>query len=192
MQRAKKPRSKPVAPKAEGPQSPQCRFVPNPDVVQKLEKQYADYRPYYFQAVSALLQLTNGIEKMAETYFARDGFSRSRYLTLLALFHEPGNRLTPNEIAARLRFTRGNMTGLIDQLVKDGYVTKSSDPVDRRQVWIQMTAKGDAFLKKLFPDYFRRLSRMMSKVTREEIHEFIRISNKIHESIPRFWEDDSK
>jgi len=168
---------------------PHCRFVPNPEVLKKLEKQYADFRPHYFHAVSALLQLSNGIEKMAETYFSKDGFSRSRYLTLLALFHETGNRLQPTEIAAKLRFTRGNMTGLIDQLLKDGYVTKSADPVDRRVVWIQLTAKGDTHLKRLFPDYFRRLARMLNGISREEFNEFIRVSNKIHSSIPRFWEE---
>jgi DNA-binding MarR family transcriptional regulator len=187
MQRGKKTRIKSADPVQV---KKTCRFIPNPEVVRKMEKQYADYRPHYFQALSSLLSLTNGIEKMGETYFSREGFSRSRYLTLMVLYHAPDNRMTPNEIAGRLEFTRGNMTGLIDQLLKDGYVTKTSDPVDRRQVWIELTAKGHTYLKKIFPDYFRRLARMMESVTREEIAEFIRISNKISESIPRFWDED--
>lgn len=166
-----------------------CRFVPNPEVVRKLESEYADFRPQYFQALSALLNLTSGIEKMIDTYFVKEDFSRSRYLTLMMLFHEPSHRLTPNEIAGKLEFTRGNMTGLIDQLLKDGYVTKTSDPVDRRQVWIGLTPKGESFLRRIFPDYFRRLAKMMSAVSREEILEFIRISNRIHDNIPLFWED---
>jgi DNA-binding MarR family transcriptional regulator len=38
--------------------------------------------------------------------------------------------------------TGGNVTGIADQLEKDGLLVRSNDPEDRRQIQIQLTAKG--------------------------------------------------
>jgi DNA-binding MarR family transcriptional regulator len=167
-----------------------CRFFPNPERLKQLEQEYPDFKSYYFQALQALMQLTNGIEKMGEQYHARNHFSRARYLTLMVLYQEDSKKLIPNEIANRMGVTRGNMTGVIDQLIKDGYVKKYQDQEDRRQVWIEITDKGEGYLRKVFPDYFKRLSRVLNEVSREELQDFNRISRKLFDGINRFWDGD--
>ena len=153
-----------------------------------LEREYPDFKPHYIEAIQALFQLSIDLEKAIDQFHLKNGFSRARYLFLLVLLHEEGNRLPPNEIANRLNVTRGNMTGLIDCLMKDGYVKKYEDEIDRRKVWIEMTPKAHQYLKKLFPGYFKRLSKFMSAITREELDSLIRISRKLNAGIGAFTE----
>ena len=174
----------------ESPERLGCQFLPDREKLKALEKEYPDFRCYYFEAFQSLFQLANEIQKMMELYHAKNGFSRARYLTLIALFHE-GGKLTPNEIANRMNVTRGNMTGLIDYLLKDGLVKKYQDEKDRRQVWIEMTPKGEAHLRKIFPDYFKRLSRIMTEVSKQEVNDFIRVARKLHDVLPKFWESEN-
>ena len=159
------------------------RFIPNKEKLAQLEREYPDFKPYYIEMIQALFQFSIDLEKSIEHFHSKNGFSRSRYLILMVLLHEEGNRLAPNEIAQKLNVTRGNMTGIVDCLIKDGYVKKYQDEKDRRQVWIEMTAAGDDYLKKVFPDYFKRLGKMMSVITRAEGEELIRISRKLHGAV---------
>jgi MarR family 2-MHQ and catechol resistance regulon transcriptional repressor len=163
------------------------RFIPRKDAMDKLQKSYPDFRPYYVEAVQALFQLSGDLEKAMESHFSsRCNFSRGRFLFLLVLLHAENNRLSPHDIAKTMNVTRGNMTGLIEGLIQKGYVTKSHDPVDRRVVWIEITEEGKAFLKEIFPDYFKRMSEFMSVLTKSEIDTFIGIARKLHAGLGAF------
>jgi DNA-binding MarR family transcriptional regulator len=82
------------------------------------------------------------------------------------------------------------MTGLIDSLLKDGLVKKYQDTEDRRQVWVELTPKAEAFLKEIMPSHFKRIAKFMSAITREEGEQLIRISRKLHGALGAFTEDD--
>lgn len=164
------------------------RFIPKKEELERLEREYSDFKPLYIEAIQALFQLSVDLEKAIEQFHLRNGFSRARYLFLLVLMHEEGHRLSPHEIAHRLNVTRGNMTGLIDCLEKDGLVKRIEDKADRRKVWIEMTPKAERFLKKMFPDYFKRLAKFMSVITKDEVDALIRISRKLNGAIGAFSE----
>ena len=162
------------------------RFIPNQKRLEILEKEYTDFKPYYFEVLQALFALSNDLEKALDNLHSRKGFSRARYLTLMVLLHEESGRLTPNEIAGRLNVTRGNMTGLIDCLIKDGLVKKYQDTEDRRQVWIEMTPKAEPFLRKIMPEHFKRISQFMKAITREEGEQLVKIARKLHGALDAF------
>jgi DNA-binding MarR family transcriptional regulator len=60
----------------------------------------------------------------------------------------PG-RATSGDLARRLWITPATMTGIIDNLERDGYVQRTRDDADRRQVWISITAAGMAQMRQL-------------------------------------------
>ena len=75
---------------------------------------------------------------------------RTRFGTTLARFdylaqlqrHPDGLRM--NVLSRYLMVTGGNVTGLTDQLVKDGLVERSDDPEDRRSYRVALTPQGRA------------------------------------------------
>jgi len=64
-----------------------------------------------------------------------------RFDLLSQLYREPAG-LSMGTLSKRLMVTGGNVTGIADQLEKDGLLVRSNDPEDRRQIQIQLTAKG--------------------------------------------------
>jgi len=77
---------------------------------------------------------------------------RERFATTLPRFdlmaqlerHPDGLRM--GELSQRLMVTGGNVTGLVDQLVAEGLVTRAPTARDRRALVVKLTARGkDAF-----------------------------------------------
>ena len=73
------------------------------------------------------------------------------------------------------------MTGLIDTLERDGLVHREPDLTDRRMLSVNLTPKGDAFLKALLPVHFRRITELMSPLNEGERKTLMRLLNKIIE-----------
>jgi DNA-binding MarR family transcriptional regulator len=58
-------------------------------------------------------------------------------------------RATSGDLARRLWITPATMTGIIDNLERDGHVERTRDDADRRQVWISVTAAGMTRVRQL-------------------------------------------
>jgi DNA-binding MarR family transcriptional regulator len=56
--------------------------------------------------------------------------------------HPEGLKMT--ELSRRLMVTGGNITGITDQLEKEGLVTRDTDPNDRRSISVRLTPDGRA------------------------------------------------
>jgi len=162
------------------------RFIPKKDIMEEFEKNYPGFKPNHIDALQAIFILSSELEKALEQYFTKHKFSRARFLLLMVLIHADEKRMTPNEIAKHLNVTPGNMTGLIDCLLKSGFVTKVQDKEDRRQVWIEMTPKANKFLSGILPDYFKRMSQFMSVLKKEELETLISLSRKLVTGLSAF------
>jgi DNA-binding MarR family transcriptional regulator len=53
------------------------------------------------------------------------------------------------ELAERLQIQHHSTVELVDRMVKHGYVQRRRDQADRRQVLLQLTAKGEKILREL-------------------------------------------
>ena len=71
----------------------------------------------------------------------RFGTTLARFDYLAQLQRHPGG-LRMNVLSRYLMVTGGNVTGLTDQLVKDGLVERSDDPEDRRSYRVALTPAG--------------------------------------------------
>ena len=90
-----------------------------------------------------LLDAARAVEARVERALAAEGMSLAKLGALrhLALADEP---LTLTQLAERHCCGRSNVTALIDRLEADGYVERSVDPNDRRNVRAALTPAGRA------------------------------------------------
>jgi len=61
---------------------------------------------------------------------------------LMAQLERHPEGLKMNELSRRLMVTGGNVTGLTDQLEKEGFVVRDTDPNDRRSFAVRLTTHG--------------------------------------------------
>jgi DNA-binding MarR family transcriptional regulator len=71
----------------------------------------------------------------------RFGVSLARF-DYLAQLHRHPDGLRMNVLSRYLMVSGGNVTGLTDELVKDGWAQRDDDPEDRRSYRVSLTAPG--------------------------------------------------
>ncbi|MDA3937790.1 MAG: MarR family transcriptional regulator [Spirochaetia bacterium] len=90
----------------------------------------------------------------------------SQFGVLEALLHK-GN-LTSNELSSKILKTKGNLTMVIDNLVKKGFVERQPCSFDRRKVFISLTTEGKDLIEDVFPRHARGIYNCLKVLSPEE------------------------
>jgi len=73
---------------------------------------------------------------------SRFGITLPRF-DLMSQLERHAEGLKMNELSRRMMVTGGNITGIVDQLVKEGLVERLDEPSDRRAWRVRLTRAGD-------------------------------------------------
>lgn len=76
--------------------------------------------------------------------------------------------LNQSDLASKLLKSGGNITLIVDNLEKAGYVTRQRDQDDRRFVTVSLTNSGRTFITELFPKVAASITREMSALSSAE------------------------
>jgi DNA-binding MarR family transcriptional regulator len=89
-----------------------------------------------------LLTCTNLIEAAVRANLREFAQSTLPRFDLMAQLHRHPGGLKMGELSRRLMVTGGNVTGIADQLVKEGLVLRETHAEDRRAFLLKLTAAG--------------------------------------------------
>jgi MarR family transcriptional regulator, 2-MHQ and catechol-resistance regulon repressor len=102
-----------------------------------------------------LTRCTNSLfARMAERNTLGD-ITPSQFAVLEALYHL--GHLTQGEISAKVLKSGSNMTTVIDNLERDGYVRRERDEKDRRVIHVHLTEAGRGKLEAILPGHIAAL-----------------------------------
>jgi len=73
------------------------------------------------------------------------------------------------KLADALGVTPPNITGIIDRLVKQGFVSRTENAEDRRVMLLQMTEKGQELIKNLHENRFQNMHILMLSMDDDEL-----------------------
>jgi DNA-binding MarR family transcriptional regulator len=104
------------------------------------------------EALATIRFLAKKMHSSMERWADRHGLSEGRFQILMRLQHRPDGRSTMGDLATMLDVSPRTITGLVDNLERDGLVRRVDDPDDRRSVYAEVTAKGRERVKALFRD----------------------------------------
>jgi len=89
------------------------------------------------------------------------GITPQHHQALLAIKGFPERDcVTVGELAERLQLRHHSAVGLIDRLVAEELVARAPSAKDRRQVYVQLTRRGETILGKLSSAHLEQLKRM--------------------------------
>lgn len=98
--------------------------------------------------------------------------------------------LTMTELSNRLMVSNGNVTGVVDRLVRLGYVNRLPSPEDRRVHLIQLTRQGlDAF-RDMAHSHELWISEMLSGLGEEDLEQLVILLNRTHETLKSKDQED--
>jgi MarR family transcriptional regulator, 2-MHQ and catechol-resistance regulon repressor len=113
-----------------------------------------------------LMRATESINNRLNRHLADVDLTVSQFGTLEALYHL--GPLNQRAIGEKILKSGGNITMVVDNLEKCGYVVRKKDPNDRRAVLIHLTPEGKSFIKSFFPKHLERIKKEFSVLTEEE------------------------
>jgi len=105
------------------------------------------------------------------------GLTITQFGVLEALHHI--GPLCQGELAEKLLRSGGNLTLVVDNLEKAGYVARERDPADRRFVVVKLTDKGTRFISEIFPRVLKNVTREMSVLSSTELFDLCRLCKKV-------------
>jgi DNA-binding MarR family transcriptional regulator len=112
--------------------------------------------------------------------FARFGLNRTDWDVLASLrrIGAPYRR-SPTELYRALMRTSGGMTHLVDRLEREGLVERVADPDDRRGLFVGLTRKGRALVRRAGPSHLETERRLLAVLTPQEQADLARLLRKL-------------
>jgi DNA-binding MarR family transcriptional regulator len=115
----------------------------------------------------------------SETTARENGIEAQQHQLLLAVRGLPAAvNPTIREIASRLFIQHHSAVELIDRLEKSGAVARQAGTEDKREVWVRLTPRGRAILRKLALAHRAELERSGPELARA-LKSVLRVSRKV-------------
>lgn len=105
-----------------------------------------------FELVREVMATASAFERESQRLFRPFGLTAVQFNVLNVLAGQ-SRGLSQRELSDTLVVDRSNVTGLVDRLVKLGWVRRAADPADRRIHRIELTAAGRRIWQKVQPRF---------------------------------------
>ncbi|MEQ9090556.1 MAG: MarR family transcriptional regulator [Balneola sp.] len=124
-----------------------------------------------------LMRATESLNQRLCRHLSEANLTISQFGVLEALLHlGPQNQ---KELGQKLLKSGGNITLVIDNLEKSGFVSRKKDQKDRRALIVELTAQGKSFIEDFFPKHLDKISEEFSVLDDKEKEELARLCKKI-------------
>jgi DNA-binding MarR family transcriptional regulator len=119
-----------------------------------------------------------------ERWADKHGLSEGRLQILMRLRHERDG-VALGELAQMLSVSPRNITGLIDNLERDGLVARVPDPADRRSVLATLTEKGRDRIDSIWRDAAHRQVSLTEGFSEEELAQLRHLCLRLVQNMSR-------
>jgi MarR family 2-MHQ and catechol resistance regulon transcriptional repressor len=112
------------------------------------------------EIILSIFKLDNMLRRMGNRIAGVLGATQQQWAVLSILNEAGPNGLPLSELGRDLDVTKGNITGLIDRMERDGLAKRKDEPRDRRVIRALITPKGRKVLKDIQPvkdEWWQRL-----------------------------------
>ena len=132
------------------------------------------------RALDVYLKVSRAAESVANRInrnLATVNLTISQFGVLEALYHL--GSMHQVDLAGKILKSTGNMTLVIDNLVKRGLVERRRDENDRRYITVHLTPAGLALIENYFPSHVQAIVDELQVLTAEEQEQFASLCKKL-------------
>lgn len=79
------------------------------------------------------------------------GINENLWFAMMAIYVSPNSEILPSRLSDLMDLTRTSATRLSDEMVERGWVERHINQQDRRQIVLKLTAEGESFIQKVWP-----------------------------------------
>ena len=120
------------------------------------------------------------IKRQASDFY-KTKITMPQFFVLEFLYRSGESKMS--RIAKFINVSTAAITGIVERLVRDGYVIRVSDPKDRRIVMIRLTAKGTKAVKDITEKRKEVTIKMFGVISQEEREQYLKILSNVREHL---------
>src|SRR5579864_7038743 len=132
-----------------------------------------------------LLSCTVRIENKIRLRLRRQFNTTLPRFDLMAQLERSAGGLRMNELSQRLMVSGGNVTGITDQLEREGFVSRTACPGDRRAFTVKLTDTGSKRFREMAEQHELWIAELLGGLSRDEKEAMINELGKLKMHINR-------
>lgn len=160
------------------------RDLPKYESIRQQSERYPQIDPRAVEAFLVLWRTAADTLSAFECFLGKHGMSQGKFTVLMILNRNPEQGVNPSELADRAGVTRATMTGLLEGLEREKFISRQGDRADRRRAVVRLTPAARSTLDQILPDYYTRLHQLMGDLTEEDKARLTDLLMKISQHIP--------
>ncbi|OJH39196.1 MarR family winged helix-turn-helix transcriptional regulator [Cystobacter ferrugineus] len=121
------------------------------------------------RALDTFVKLTRAVETLGshlQRHLASLGMTPPQLAVLEALLHL--GPMSQGALGRKLLRSNPNMTAVLDNLERNGWLERERSPEDRRVVVVRLTPEGRGLIEKVFPAHAAHIAALLGALTTEE------------------------
>lgn len=134
------------------------------------------------KAMKTWMQLVRVFTKFSNeeiAYFGEHDLTFNQFKVLEVLYHR--GDLNIGSITKLCMSTPGNITVVVKNLKRDGWITSLQDPEDKRASILSITQKGSEKMGEVFPKHAKNLKITMDVLSDEELETLHQLLKKVYQ-----------
>jgi MarR family transcriptional regulator, 2-MHQ and catechol-resistance regulon repressor len=140
-------------------------------------KSYGEHQDKVLRTVFQLHRTQNKLASSEAKYFLEHGLTYNQFKVLEVLYHR--GDLSTGEITSLTLSTPGNITVVVKNLKRDGWITSIKNDKDKRSTYLSLTQKGRDIIEGIFPDHIKNLENHMGVLDDDELGTLCKLLRKV-------------
>ena len=107
------------------------------------------------------------------------GINENLWFAVMAVYVSPDSEILPSRLSDLMDLTRTSATRLSYDMVERGWVERHINQQDRRQIVLKLTAEGEAFIQKVWPQIANRDQNVWEAFAEEDYAQLHHLLSKL-------------
>jgi len=143
-------------------------------------KSYGQRTDKSMKTIVRIERIRNKFYNKLVNYLSKFNLTINQFKVLEVLYHR--GDLNIGSITKLTMGTPGNITVVVKNLKRDGWITSISDPEDKRRSILSITSKGIEVIEKVFPNHAQDLKKSLEVLSDRELDTLYELLNKVYKA----------
>ncbi|THF85723.1 MarR family transcriptional regulator [Deinococcus sp. KSM4-11] len=135
-----------------------------------------------------LWRAAHSVEVAANRHLTEHNLTVSQFAVLEALYHL--GPLSQRQLADKILRSSGNLTMVIDNLERDGLVSRERVPTDRRVMSVTLTSRGQLLIARVLPEHVATIRDIFRLLPPDEVADLAALTRTLGLAVTQQLDDD--
>ncbi|KPN72220.1 MarR family transcriptional regulator [Neisseria sp. 83E34] len=151
--------------------------------LKQLSEQLPDFSEREAHTMRLLRITSDRLSSRQNELLKEYGINENLWFAILSVYISPNHEILPSRLSDLMDLTRTSATRLSDEMVGRGWIERSMNEKDRRQIVLKLTKMGEDFIKEVQPHMSKGYAPLWKDFSKEEFDQLQALLGKVLTSL---------